>query len=71
MKEPVKKQLMDDAFMFKQGDRFLSIVNMNKDWPAGRAIFHNKNKTLLIWVNEEDHIRIFSMQRGHDIKEVF
>lgn len=44
---------------------------MNKDWPAGRAVFHNANKTLLIWVNEEDHIRIISMQRGHEIKEVF
>lgn len=49
----------------------LSCVNMNKDWPFGRAIFHNEAKTLLIWVNEEDHIRIISMQRGHDINEVF
>merc|ERR1712179_294030 len=41
------------------------------DWPEGRGIFHNKDKTFLTWVNEEDQLRIISMQMGGDVKGVF
>ena len=44
---------------------------MNRDWPSGRGIFHNDAKTFLVWVNEEDQLRIISMQKGAGIKEVF
>ena len=56
---------------FRQGDRVLEAANMNNDWPAGRAVFVNESKELLIWVNEEDHLRIISMQRGPSIHQVF
>lgn len=36
-------------------------INLS-DWPDGRGIFHNKEKTFLVWVNEEDHMRCISMQ---------
>lgn len=29
-----------------------------------RGIFHNKDKTFLVWVNEEDHMRCIAMQDG-------
>ena len=35
---------------------------------AGRGIFHNAEKTFLVWVNEEDQLRIISMQKGGDVK---
>ena len=57
--------------MFKRGDRFLEACNLNRDWPSGRGIFHNVDKTFLVWVNEEDQLRIISMQQGSGIKEVF
>ena len=44
---------------------------MERDWPEGRGIFHNKDKTFLTWVNEEDQLRIISMQKGGDVKGVF
>ena len=44
---------------------------MNRDWPDGRGIFHNDAKTFLVWVNEEDQLRIISMQPGADIGAVF
>lgn len=44
---------------------------MNRDWPSGRGIFHNNAKSFLVWVNEEDQLRIISMQKGAGIKEVF
>jgi creatine kinase/arginine kinase len=57
--------------LFKEGDRFLEACGLNRDWPSGRGIFHNKEKTFLIWVNEEDQLRIISMQKGADILAVF
>ena len=44
---------------------------MERDWPEGRGIFHNAAKTFLIWINEEDQLRIISMQKGGDVKGVF
>ena len=35
------------------------------------AFRHNDNKTFLVWVNEEDHLRVISMQNGGNMKEVF
>ncbi|KAH0620338.1 hypothetical protein JD844_020639 [Phrynosoma platyrhinos] len=32
---------------------------------------HNDNKTFLVWVNEEDHLRVISMQKGGNMREVF
>lgn len=66
-----RKQLIEDHFLFKEGDRFLEACGLNRDWPDSRGIFHNKDKTFLSWVNEEDHLRIISMQPGADIGAVF
>ena len=31
----------------------------------------NKAKNFIVWVNEEDHIRIISMQKGASLKQVW
>merc|ERR1712079_654638 len=71
MKETTRQQLVDDHFLFVSGDRNLTVAGMERDWPEGRGIFHNDEKTFLIWVNEEDQLRIISMQKGGDVKAVF
>jgi len=71
MDKKIQQQLIDDHFLFKEGDRFLAACNLNRDWPEGRGIFHNDAKTFLVWVNEEDQLRIISMQQGAGIAEVF
>jgi len=71
LSESDSKQLIDDHFLFKSGDRFLEAAGLNRDWPDGRGIFHNNDKTFLVWVNEEDQLRIISMQNGGDIYAVF
>lgn len=71
LSEEERKQLIDDHFLFKEGDRFLEACGLNREWPDGRGIFHNNEKTFLVWVNEEDQLRIISMQNGADIAEVF
>ncbi|XP_075742626.1 arginine kinase-like isoform X2 [Rhipicephalus microplus] len=71
MDKKVQQQLIDDHFLFKEGDRFLQAANSCRFWPTGRGIYHNDAKTFLVWVNEEDHLRIISMQKGGNIKDVF
>merc|ERR1712243_170889 len=71
MDEAVRQQLVDDHFLFVSGDKNLIAAGMERDWPEGRGIFHNKEKTFLVWVNEEDQLRIISMQMGGNVKEVF
>ena len=57
--------------MCREGDRFLEACGLNRDWPNGRGIFHNAEKTFLVWVNEEDQLRIISMQKGANLRQVF
>merc|ERR1712060_602876 len=66
-----RNQIIADHFLFKEGDRFLEACGLNRNGPHGRGIFHNLSKTFLVWVNEEDQLRIISMQQGADIKQVF
>ncbi|GFY75196.1 arginine kinase [Trichonephila inaurata madagascariensis] len=71
MDKATQQQLIDDHFLFKEGDRFLQAANACRYWPTGRGIYHNDDKTFLVWCNEEDHLRIISMQKGGDLKAVF
>merc|ERR1712133_40864 len=71
MQESVRQKLVDDHFLFMSGDKNLQAAGMERDWPEGRGIYHNKDKTFLVWVNEEDQLRIISMQSGGDVKGVF
>jgi len=71
MTKEVQQKLIDDHFLFKEGDRFLQAANACRFWPTGRGIYHNDAKTFLVWVNEEDHLRIISMQMGGDLGAVF
>jgi creatine kinase/arginine kinase len=66
-----KNSLIADHFLFKGGDKYLESCGLERDWPEARGIFHNNAKTFLVWVNEEDQLRIISMQKGSNIKQVF
>ena len=71
MTDAERKQLIADHFLFKGGDKYLESCGLERDWPEARGIFHNDAKTFLVWVNEEDQLRIISMQKGSDIGAVF
>ena len=68
-----ENQLIDDHFLFQKPSarNVLGVCGAARDWPDGRGIFHNDEKTFLVWVNEEDHMRCISMQAGGNVKEVF
>jgi len=65
--------------MFQEPDSTLLLASgMGRHWPDGRGVFHNDQKNLFVWVGEEDHLRIVSMQGsrtevtpiGKNIREV-
>ena len=41
------------------------------DWPVGRGIFLSSDRQLIVWVNEEDHLRIISLEKGGNLASVF
>jgi len=72
MTEAEQDQLINDHFLFdKPVSPLLLAAGMARDWPDARGIWHNSAKNFLVWVNEEDHIRVISMQKDGDIKAVF
>lgn len=71
MEKEEQENLINSHLLFKEGDRFLEAAGLNRDWPEGRGIFYNKAKSFLVWVNEEDQLRIISMEKGGDIINVF
>ncbi len=56
---------------FPMGDRFQDAAGINRDFPDSRGIFSSLDKKFMIWVNEEDHLRVISMESSCDISRVF
>jgi len=72
MADAEQDQLIADHFLFdKPVSPLLLASGMARDWPDARGIYHNEAKNFLIWVNEEDHTRVISMQKGGDMIKVF
>ncbi len=59
--------------MFKDmsADRYLNVAGISGDWPYGRGMYVSNDEEFLVWVGEEDHLRIMAMQRGGNLGELF
>lgn len=72
MTDSEQEQLIADHFLFdKPVSPLLTSAGMARDWPDARGIWHNEAKNFLVWVNEEDHTRLISMEQGGDMASVF
>nr|BAE16971.1 mitochondrial creatine kinase [Siphonosoma cumanense] len=72
MTDQEQEQLINDHFLFdKPVSPLLLCAGMARDWPDGRGIWHNNDKNFLVWVNEEDHTRVISMEKGGNMRNVF
>jgi len=72
MTEAEQDKLIEDHFLFdKPVSPLLTCAGMARDWPDARGIWHNEDKNFLVWVNEEDHMRVISMQSNGNMEEVF
>ncbi len=66
-----RQALIDDHVLFRGKDRMQAASGYHQHWPHGRGVYLSKDKNFSNWINEGDHIRIISMQKGGDVKAVF
>lgn len=65
------KRPEDKGIVFTKGDRFQDAAGINSDFPEGRGVFSSLDRRLMVWVNEEDHLRIMSLERSSDLSGAF
>jgi len=72
MTEAEQDSLIADGFLFdKPVSPLLLSAGMARDWPDARGIWHNDAKNFLVWINEEDHYRVISMEKSGNMRAVF
>lgn len=52
-------------------DSFLLSAGIAQDWPHGRGCYISADEGFVIWVGEEDHLRIISMKKTTVLNEIF
>jgi len=79
---PGHKNLIDDRsyqslvgqhYLFKpmDNDRYLHSAGIAGDWPDGRGCYLSSDRSVNIWVGEEDHLRIMVFKRGLNLQEPY
>ena len=72
MSEAKEDQLRKKGNLFQEPDSTLLLSSgCGRHWPDARGVFHNQAQNFFVWVNEEDHMRIISMEPGDGIKKIF
>lgn len=51
-------------------DNHLTSSGIAADWPYGRGVWVSKDETKMIWVGEEDHLRVITIIQGSDLGAV-
>jgi len=69
--EAIDKLIEEHLLYDKPVSPLLIASGMARDWPDGRGVFLSTDKRLVVWVNEEDHARIISMQTDGNMGEVW
>jgi creatine kinase len=72
MSESMENQLRTAGNLFQEPDSTLLLSSgCGRHWPDARGIFFNNDKNFFVWLNEEDHMRIISMEKGDNVKNIF
>lgn len=67
------RDLVKKHIMFKDmaADPYLNSAGISSDWPYGRGCYVSEDKGFIVWVGEEDHLRIMCMKKGIFLNDVF
>merc|ERR1712212_972672 len=67
-----EEELRSNGNLFQEPDSTLLLSSgCGRHWPDARGIFHNEASNFFVWVNEEDQMRIVSMEKGDNVKNIF
>jgi creatine kinase len=67
------QELVADHIMFKDmsNDPYLNSAGISAHWPFGRGCYVSEDRQFIVWVGEEDHLRIMCMMKGTLLNDVF
>ena len=67
------QSLIDRHLMFRplDTDPYLTAAGIAGNWPVGRGAYVSHDQTVIIWVGEEDHLRIMVMDRTTRLDQIF
>jgi protein-arginine kinase len=77
MTNDMNLDLIERHLLFDNPNEWTIASGLGRDWPDGRALYANvtnvqsQTPDFMIWVNEEDHLRIMCLRSGGDIQGVF
>merc|ERR1719189_2473493 len=74
MSDEKHKELVDLHYLYINDDPTLELVGCYTDWPQGRGIFINDDRSdgvFIVWFGEEDQLRIMAMNKGSDVQAVW
>jgi len=72
MSHAEEEALRNAGNLFQEPDSTLLLSSgCGRHWPDARGIFHNEARNFFVWINEEDHSRIISMEKGDDVRAIF
>lgn len=57
--------------LFQKGDRFQDAAGINSDFPKCRGVYLSCDTHFRVWINEEDHLRIISLENSSDLSRVY
>lgn len=62
-------EMRRDHYLFNDmtSDNHLTSSGIASNWPHGRGIWLSADKRMMVWVGEEDHLRIISIVHGSDL----
>jgi creatine kinase len=72
MSEEEEDSIDEMGLLFAAPDATLMLAaGYGRDWPDARGIFMSRDKKLAAWINEEDHLCLWSMEEGPDLQAAF
>ena len=72
MSKTKQVELRSRGNLFQEPDSPLLLSSgCGRHWPDARGVFHNVAQNFFVWINEEDHMRIISMEKGDNIRAIF
>jgi len=72
MTKEKEEALRSNGNLFQEPDSTLLLSSgCGRHWPDARGIYHNEAENFFVWVNEEDQMRIVSMEKGDNITAIF
>ncbi|KAM3725757.1 putative arginine kinase [Dirofilaria immitis] len=70
MPKKTQDELDNKQLLFSNNNCLLKHANAYNAWPKGRGVFYNKDKSFLVWINEEEHVSIISTDEGSNVGKV-